>query len=150
MYFYSNSRLIMSWACLLPEELLCRPTSLIVLTGLDVTYNAIHKLIWDSFCNNRRPDRVPLQFKVFSGDHEYPKCRTNKVSKKRCSYESHPLYTAIRYHGSKHAKLAAFKDCLVNLYMEYLKLQVSIMMSLFQNNHTHTLNTFYIKTNTLY
>lgn len=70
----------MSWACQLPQELLCRPTSLIVLTGLDVTYNAIHKLIWDSFCNNRRPDRVPLQFKVFSGDHEYPKCRTNKVS----------------------------------------------------------------------
>lgn len=73
----------MSWACQLPQELLCRPTSLIVLTGLDVTYNAIHKLIWDSFCNNRRPDRVPLQFKVFSGDHEYPKCRTNK----RQSYE---------------------------------------------------------------
>ena len=70
----------MSWACQLPQELLCRPTSLIVLTGLDVTYNAIHKLIWDSFFNNRRPDRVPLQFKVCSGDHEYPKSRINKVS----------------------------------------------------------------------
>lgn len=73
----------MSWANSLPPELLCRPTALVALTGLDVTYNAIHKLIWDSFCNNRRSDRVPLQFKVTAGDHEYPKCRTNK----RQSYE---------------------------------------------------------------
>ncbi|WAR03659.1 TPC11-like protein [Mya arenaria] len=54
----------MSWASSLPEELVCRPTGLIFLTGLDVTYNAVHKSIWDSFCNNRRPDRVPLQFQV--------------------------------------------------------------------------------------
>lgn len=70
---------IMSWASELPVELQRRPTGLVGLTGLDVTYNAIHKLIWDSFYNNRRSDRVPLQFKVFAGDHEYPKCRTNKV-----------------------------------------------------------------------
>ena len=69
----------MSWASDLPEELLCRPTGLVVLTGLDVTYNAVHKSIWDTFCNNRRHDRVPLQFQVVPGDHEYPKCRTNKV-----------------------------------------------------------------------
>lgn len=73
----------MSWANHLPEELLCRPTGLVILTGLDVTYNAVHKTIWDSFCNNRRSDRVPLQFQVVPGDHEYPKCRTNK----RQSYE---------------------------------------------------------------
>lgn len=73
----------MSWASELPVELQRRPTGLVGLTGLDVTYNAIHKLIWDSFYNNRRSDRVPLQFKVFAGDHEYPKCRTNK----RQSYE---------------------------------------------------------------
>ncbi|CAH1775669.1 unnamed protein product [Owenia fusiformis] len=72
----------MSWASDLPEELLCRPMGLVVLTGLDVTYNAIHKTIWDSFCNNRRPDRVPLNFKVLAADHEYPKCRS-----KRTSYE---------------------------------------------------------------
>lgn len=69
----------MSWASELPVELQRRPTGLVGLTGLDITYNAIHKLIWDSFYNNRRSDRVPLQFKVFAGDHEYPKCRTNKV-----------------------------------------------------------------------
>lgn len=69
----------MSWASELPVEFQRRPTGLVGLTGLDVTYNAIHKLIWDSFYNNRRSDRVPLQFKLFAGDHEYPKCRTNKV-----------------------------------------------------------------------
>ncbi|XP_052268585.1 trafficking protein particle complex subunit 11-like isoform X2 [Dreissena polymorpha] len=73
----------MSWANNLPEELTCRPTGLVILTGLDVTYNAVHKSIWDSFYNNRRLDRVPLQFQVVPGDHEYPKCRTNK----RQSYE---------------------------------------------------------------
>ncbi|XP_036367513.1 trafficking protein particle complex subunit 11 [Octopus sinensis] len=73
----------MSWAAELPEELLCRPTGLVVLTGLDVVYNAIHKAVWDAFVNNRRHDRVSLKFKVFEGDHEYPKCR----SKQRTSYE---------------------------------------------------------------
>ena len=70
----------MSWASDLPQELLCRPMGLVTLCGLDITYNAVHKSIWDSFCNNRRHDRVPLQFQVVPGDHEYPKCRTNKVS----------------------------------------------------------------------
>lgn len=73
----------MAWASDLPQELLCRPMGLVTLCGLDVTYNAVHKSIWDSFCNNRRHDRVPLQFQVVAGDHEYPKCRTNK----RQSYE---------------------------------------------------------------
>lgn len=66
----------MAWAAELTEELLCRPTGLVVLTGLDVVYNAIHKAVWDAFVNNRRHDRVPLKFKVFEGDHEYPKCRS--------------------------------------------------------------------------
>ena len=70
----------MSWANDLPQELLCRPMGLVTLCGLDVTYNAVHKSIWDSFCNNRRHDRVPLQFQVVAADHEYPKCRTNKVN----------------------------------------------------------------------
>ncbi|ELT94290.1 hypothetical protein CAPTEDRAFT_179073 [Capitella teleta] len=72
----------MSWASEFPDVLLCRPTGLVVLTGLDTTYNAVHTAIWDSFCNNRRPDRVPLQFRVLGADHEYPKCKT-----KRTSYE---------------------------------------------------------------
>jgi len=66
----------MAWASEFPTELLCRPVGLVVLTGLDITYNAVHKAIWYSFCNNRRADRVPLQFVVLQTDHEYPKCRT--------------------------------------------------------------------------
>ncbi|XP_018421175.1 PREDICTED: trafficking protein particle complex subunit 11 [Nanorana parkeri] len=65
-----------------PVELCCRPMAFVTLTGLDVTYNAIHRAIWDAFCANRRADRVPISFKVLPGDHEYPKCRT-----KRTSYE---------------------------------------------------------------
>ncbi|KAG7269692.1 hypothetical protein CRUP_009754 [Coryphaenoides rupestris] len=66
----------------LPPELCCRPMAFVALTGLDVTYNAVHRAIWDAFCVNRRADRVPISFKVLPGDHEYPKCRT-----KRTSYE---------------------------------------------------------------
>ena len=65
----------MAWACELPKDLLYKPLGLIALTGLDTTYNAVHKAIWDSFCNNRRSDRLPLRFNVFSTDHEYPKCK---------------------------------------------------------------------------
>uniref|UniRef100_H3APD6 Trafficking protein particle complex subunit 11 n=1 Tax=Latimeria chalumnae TaxID=7897 RepID=H3APD6_LATCH len=65
-----------------PAELCCRPMAFVALTGLDVTYNAVHRAIWDAFCVNRRADRVPISFKVLPGDHEYPKCRT-----KRTSYE---------------------------------------------------------------
>ena len=60
----------------LPPELCCRPMAFVALTGLDVTYNAVHRAIWDAFCANRRADRVPISFKVLAGDHEYPKCRT--------------------------------------------------------------------------
>ncbi|XP_071508821.1 trafficking protein particle complex subunit 11-like [Diadema antillarum] len=67
----------------LPVELTSRPVGLVVLTGLDVTYNAVHRAIWDSFGANRRPERVPLNFKTLPADHEYPKCR----SKQRTSYE---------------------------------------------------------------
>ena len=69
----------MAWACDMPNELLCRPVGLVVLTGLDLVYNAVHKAIWDSFFNNRRTDRVPLNFCSFGIDHEYQKCRS-KVS----------------------------------------------------------------------
>ncbi|KAK7097409.1 hypothetical protein V1264_004394 [Littorina saxatilis] len=72
----------MSWASELPPELLCRPVGLVVLTGLDTTYNAVHKAVWDAFCNNRRPDRVPLHFRALELDHVYPKAKP-----KRTSYE---------------------------------------------------------------
>jgi len=65
----------MSWACDMPPELLGRPMGLVILTGLDLVYNAIHKAIWDSFYNNRRSDRVPLKFCSLEADHEYAKCR---------------------------------------------------------------------------
>ena len=66
----------MSWASEIPQELLYRPMGLVVLAGLDVTYNAVHNAIWDCFCNNRRADRVPLHFTVQNIDHEYPKARS--------------------------------------------------------------------------
>jgi hypothetical protein len=69
----------MAWACDMPGELLSRPVGLVVLTGLDLVYNAVHKAIWDSFYNNRRSDRVPLKFTSYGVDHEYPK-RRSKVS----------------------------------------------------------------------
>jgi len=59
----------------MPAELLGRPMGLVILTGLDLVYNAIHKAIWDSFYNNRRSDRVPLKFCSLEADHEYAKCR---------------------------------------------------------------------------
>jgi len=37
----------------LPKELCCAPKPYIVLTGLDITFNAVHKSIWDAFSNNR-------------------------------------------------------------------------------------------------
>lgn len=69
----------MSWASEFPEELRLRPRGLVILAGLDSKYNAVHKAIWDMFCNNRRSDRVPLNFVSHPVDHEYPKAKP-KVS----------------------------------------------------------------------
>ena len=74
-YEQSEDLGVMSWASELPPELLCRPVGLVVLTGLDITYNAVHKAVWDAFCNNRRTDRVPLHFRALEGDHVYPKAK---------------------------------------------------------------------------
>lgn len=65
----------MAWACEVPRELTEKAQGLVVLTGLDLTYNAVHKTIWDAFSNNRRPDRVPLLFKCLDADYEYPKAK---------------------------------------------------------------------------
>nr|XP_002122142.1 trafficking protein particle complex subunit 11-like [Ciona intestinalis] len=64
----------------LPEELCCNPTPFIVLTGLDNVYNAVHKSIWDAFCNNRRNDRLQIQFSCLPGDHAYPRSKTKRTS----------------------------------------------------------------------
>lgn len=69
----------MSWACDFPSELLRKPLGLVVLAGLDATYNAVHKAVWDLFCNNRKADRVPLNFVTLPVDHDYPKAKP-KVS----------------------------------------------------------------------
>ena len=65
----------MSWASEFPEELRHKPNGLVVLAGLDSMYNAVHKAVWDLFCNNRKSDRVPLNFATFPADHEYPRAK---------------------------------------------------------------------------
>lgn len=65
----------MSWAADFPQELQGKTKGFAVLSGLDTTYNAIHKAIWDLFCNNRKQDRVPLRFVLHPVDHEYPKAK---------------------------------------------------------------------------
>ncbi|XP_046424871.1 trafficking protein particle complex subunit 11 isoform X1 [Neodiprion fabricii] len=66
----------------LPAELTAKPLALIGVTGLDTVNNAIHRLIWDAFSNNRRPDSAAVQFKLLSNAHEFP-----TVKPKRNSYE---------------------------------------------------------------
>ncbi|XP_067935150.1 trafficking protein particle complex subunit 11-like [Watersipora subatra] len=73
---------MMAWACDFPNELLQKPLGLAVLAGLETTYNAVHKGIWDLFCNNRKSDRVPLNFVTLPVDHDYPKAKA-----KRANYE---------------------------------------------------------------
>ena len=61
-----------------PEVLLRRPRCLIALSGLDVTNNAIHRLVWEEFSSGaRRAERKPILFKNFPADHLYPKCGPN-------------------------------------------------------------------------
>ncbi len=67
----------MSWASVVPKELSILPLPLVVLTGLDIKHNAVHKEIWDGF--NLRSSQK-FRYKLLDGDHEYPKCK-NKVVK---------------------------------------------------------------------
>jgi hypothetical protein len=66
----------MSWASKIPPELSTKNSPLVVLTGLDVKHNAIHKEIWDGF--HARTNQK-FRYKLLDGDHEYPKPK-NKVS----------------------------------------------------------------------
>uniref|UniRef100_A0A6B2EBJ4 Trafficking protein particle complex subunit 11 n=1 Tax=Phlebotomus kandelakii TaxID=1109342 RepID=A0A6B2EBJ4_9DIPT len=66
----------------LPPELTTTPQPLVGFYGLDVAKNTVHKAIWDAFNNNRKNDRLQLQFKLIPANYEFP------VSKpKRQSYE---------------------------------------------------------------
>ena len=65
----------MSWASFISKELSITPLPLVVLTGLDVKHNAIHKEIWDGF--NVRSNQK-FRYQLLDGDHEYPKPK-NKV-----------------------------------------------------------------------
>jgi hypothetical protein len=62
-----------------PEVLLRAPRCLIALSGLDITNNAIHRLVWEEFSSGTRKttDRKPILFKNFQADHLYPKCGPN-------------------------------------------------------------------------
>ena len=66
----------MSWASDMPAELFVKPLPFIVLTGLDIKHNAVHKEVWDGFSmrNNQK-----FRYKLLDGDHEYPKVK-NKVT----------------------------------------------------------------------
>lgn len=69
-------------ATALPSELLVPPQPLIGFAGLDITKSSIHKTIWDTFNNNKRPERGTVQYKLLPPNYEFP------VSKpKRASYE---------------------------------------------------------------
>ena len=61
-----------------PEVLLRPPRCLIALSGLDVTNNAVHRLVWEEFSSGaRRTDRKPILFKNFPANYLYPKCGPN-------------------------------------------------------------------------
>jgi hypothetical protein len=65
----------MSWASVIPKELSVKPLPLVILTGLDIKHNAVHKEVWDGF--NARSN-FKFRYKLLDGDHEYPKSK-NKV-----------------------------------------------------------------------
>jgi len=53
---------------------------LVTLVGLDVNNSPIHKTIWESFAQNRQPQRVPLNFMHVDFTHQYPKARPKRTS----------------------------------------------------------------------
>jgi len=58
-----------------PEALRRTPRCLIALSGLDITNNAVHRLVWDEFSSGiKRVDRKPILFKNLPANHIYPKC----------------------------------------------------------------------------
>ncbi|CAF0724301.1 unnamed protein product [Brachionus calyciflorus] len=62
----------MSWASHIPTELSVHPLPLVVLTGLDIRHNAVHKEIWDGFYSK---NNTKFRYSLLDGDHEYPKAK---------------------------------------------------------------------------
>lgn len=62
----------MSWASHIPTELSVHPFPLVVLTGLDIKHNAVHKEIWDGFYSK---NNTKFRYSLLDGDHEYPKAK---------------------------------------------------------------------------
>ncbi|XP_069942864.1 trafficking protein particle complex subunit 11 isoform X3 [Cherax quadricarinatus] len=66
----------------LPPEVTTPPHALIGMMGLNITEKATHKAVWEAFALNRRTDRTPLHFRLFSNDFQMP-----PMKPKRQSYE---------------------------------------------------------------
>lgn len=92
----------MSWASEFPEELLCRPNGLVLLSGLDTANNPVHQSVWEAFSSNRKLDRVPLKFKLHHGD-EYPK------TKPKVGYQSIFILNLVSRLNSSTSELLALK-----------------------------------------
>lgn len=65
----------MSWASIIPQELTYQPLPLVVLTGLDIKHNAIHKEIVDAF-STRSGNKY--RYKLLDGDYEYSKAKQGR------------------------------------------------------------------------
>lgn len=65
-----------------PLEICLKPQPLIGMSGLDVRNNAMHKLIADTFFNNRRIDGIQIQYKLIDNTFSFP-----TMKPKRNSYE---------------------------------------------------------------
>lgn len=59
----------------LPPELTGSLLELIILMGLDVINNAMHRSIWDAFSTNRRSERLPLNFQLTNAAKAFPKAK---------------------------------------------------------------------------
>ncbi|TPP60347.1 UPF0636 protein C4orf41 protein [Fasciola gigantica] len=57
----------------LPEELCCKPEPLIVLSGLDIEKNPVHKSIWKAFTSGHSRERETFKFRCRSVDHQFPR-----------------------------------------------------------------------------
>ena len=69
----------MASACEFPEELIAKPLGFVVLVGLDINHNAMHRSIWDTFTVNRRQQEKVLNIQLLPGDAEFPKKKTKQV-----------------------------------------------------------------------
>ena len=77
----------MSWASVFPKELTTVLQPQIVLTGLDVKNNQIHREIWDTFYARNGQS---FRYKLLDGDFEFPKSKPDVVS---CFFLPNFLYS---------------------------------------------------------